>query len=79
MSKPLDHFQFVIKFPLRETSSSKWRRTCVVYTKAPILCQMYTLSSELDNDKDRLRLVKAELKMALVKAIMDGEWEIEHE
>lgn len=73
----MDHFKFIIKLPLRNPTGGEYQ-TAGIVTQAPYLYMRWNLSRTLDPE-DAIRLAKAELKMKMIEAIMNGEWEIEHE
>lgn len=70
-----DHFKFIIKLPKRNIGNGEYQ-TATIITQAPYLYMRWDLHSSLDPD-DQIRLAKAELKMHMIEAIMNGEWEIE--
>ncbi len=72
-----NYFKFKIRQPLRNIGNGEYQLATIV-AEAPYLYMRWDLTSTLDPD-DQIRLAKAELKMAMIEAIMNGEWEIEKE
>jgi hypothetical protein len=71
-----EFFKFTVKLLQRAAAADQLEYTCVVHTESPIFYQMHALSPYLDPE-DALRLMKAELKLAVIDAIMNGKWEVE--
>jgi hypothetical protein len=70
-------FKFTIRLPRRNPGFGEYQRATII-TEAPYLYMRWNLSSGLDPE-DAIRLAKAELKMQMIEALVNGEWEIEHE
>ena len=73
-----DHFKFLIKVPRYNHSDFGEYQTAAIFTTAPTLYVSWNLDKGLDPES-QIRLAKAELKNAMIEAIMNGEWEIENE
>lgn len=73
---PQDYFKFRISFDRHSGMTDGMHKIVSIVTQAPYLYMRYDLGTALENE-ERLRTVKAELKMAMIEAILKGEWELE--
>jgi hypothetical protein len=71
-----DHFKFTIHLKRNLGLTSFQHQLVSITTQAPYLYMTYALDDRLD-DEAQLRLVKAELKLAMIDALMNGEWKLE--
>lgn len=72
-----DVFQFTIGQPLRNATASGKGQYITIVQKAPTFVFYIQLQGDLAYE-EQLRLAKAELKLAMIAAITDGEWELEN-
>lgn len=71
-----DYFKFIIKLPKEHACDLYQYQTAVITTQAPILYIRWEFRPGLD-PKEQIRLAKSELKLAMIDALINGEWEIE--
>ena len=71
-------FKFIVKMPIRALASNNREQTAMIVLEAPYLYMRFSLASHLETS-EALRLLKAELKVEMIKALIDGEWEVQHE
>jgi hypothetical protein len=73
-----DYFKFIIKLPKEDHSSFDRTQTAAIITQAPTLYVMWRLDPGLDS-QGQIELAKAQLKLAMIDCLMNGEWEIERD
>lgn len=69
-------FEFIVSIPYRQADANRTIQRVHVSMKSPIFVAPYEMSNYLA-DNDARRLLMAEVKMHMIQAIMDGEWEFE--
>lgn len=64
-------------FPVHhERDSDNMYQSVTIQMQAPHLYMRYNLSRQFADQEDKMRLAMAELKVEMIKALIDGEWEL---
>ena len=72
-----DVFQFKIKQPMIDENTDELFQYFTVSMKVPTYVFAITLNDKLNDPEVQMRLAKAELKVKIIEALINGKWEFE--
>lgn len=72
-------FKFTVGRSLRAIDADKVYQNISITTVTPMIVFPIQLSRNLHDYEDKLRLAQAELKVEIIRALIDGEWEFEQD
>lgn len=70
-------FEFKIKQPKISEKSDYYFQRVTITMKSPTYVFAVTLNDRLNDPEAQMRLAKAELKVKMIEALINGEWEFE--
>lgn len=71
-------FKFLVQKPKNQIHRPLKTQTVAIITQSPYFYAMYELERNL-GDPEKLRLLQAEIKLEMIKSLLEGEWEFDLE